>query len=75
MTQIPGGWLADRYGGKQVLGYALLSSAILTVLLPVSARTSVYLVCLVRGLMGLMQVYMLVVLSFILVIGKPFICW
>ena len=61
MTQIPGGWLADRYGGKNVLGYALLTSAILTVLLPVCARSSVYLVCLVRGLMGLMQVHVLVI--------------
>ena len=59
MTQIPGGWLADKYGGKHVLGYALLISAILTIVMPVSARTSVYLVCLVRGLIGLMQVFSL----------------
>ena len=59
MTQIPGGWLADKYGGKHVLGYAILVSSILTILTPVSARISVYLICLVRALIGLVQVCIL----------------
>ena len=56
MTQIPGGWLADRYGGKRVFGIPLILSAILTLLFPVLARTSVYLVFAVRILMGLLMV-------------------
>ena len=56
MTQVPGGWLADRYGGKRVLGIPLLLSALLTLLVPICARTNVYLVYTVRVLMGLLMV-------------------
>ncbi|KAJ8300487.1 hypothetical protein KUTeg_022006, partial [Tegillarca granosa] len=38
VTQIPGGWLADKFGGKKVLGIGLLISAISTIILPVCAR-------------------------------------
>ncbi|XP_060589473.1 uncharacterized transporter slc-17.2-like [Ruditapes philippinarum] len=53
-TQIPGGWIADRYGGKRVLFVTILLSSILTVLMPVCARTSVYLVYTIRVLIGLL---------------------
>ena len=56
VTQIPGGWLADRYGGKRVLGITMTISAILTLLMPVCARASVYFVYAIRILLGLMTV-------------------
>ncbi|XP_053378608.1 uncharacterized transporter slc-17.2-like [Mercenaria mercenaria] len=54
VTQVPGGWLADRYGGKMVLFVTILLSSVLTVLMPVCARTSVYLVYTIRVLLGLL---------------------
>ncbi|KAL4221287.1 hypothetical protein ACF0H5_019550 [Mactra antiquata] len=54
VTQIPGGWVADRYGGKKVLLAVILASSILTMLLPVCARTSVYLVYVIRVTLGLL---------------------
>ena len=56
MTQVPGGWLADRYGGKRVLGFTILTGSILTILMPVSARASVYAVYVIRVCLGLLTV-------------------
>ncbi|CAC5363679.1 SLC17A5 [Mytilus coruscus] len=55
ITQIPGGWLADRFGGTRVFGIAMGVSGICTVLLPVCARTSVVLVFILRVILGLVQ--------------------
>jgi MFS family permease len=41
ITQIPGGWLADRFGGRRVYGTALAISGIATLLMPVGARTNI----------------------------------
>lgn len=56
ITQIPGGWLADRFGGRLVLGFAMAVSGISTVLIPVSARTSIILVYVLRAVLGLASV-------------------
>lgn len=40
-TQIPGGWLAEKFGGKLLFGIGVLGTAALTLLTPVAARLSV----------------------------------
>ncbi|XP_060073733.1 sialin-like [Ylistrum balloti] len=52
-TQIFGGWLSDRFGGKRVLGYTTLIAAICTLLTPVCARASTTLVYVLRVIIGL----------------------
>ena len=51
LLQIPGGWLADRYGGKKVLGIGVLWWSFFTMITPL-ARTVVNMTV-VRALMGL----------------------
>ncbi|KAJ8320002.1 hypothetical protein KUTeg_001589 [Tegillarca granosa] len=53
VTQIPGGWLADKFGGKRVLGIAMLISSIATIILPVCARQSYIAVYVLRVILGL----------------------
>ncbi|CAL8108777.1 unnamed protein product [Orchesella dallaii] len=38
VTQIPGGWLANRFGGKKVFGYGMLTTSILAIFTPVLTR-------------------------------------
>lgn len=38
ITHIPGGYLAERYGGKWTLGIGLLSTAIFTLLTPIVVK-------------------------------------
>lgn len=38
VTHIPGGMLAERFGGKWVLGLGLLSTAICTVITPITVK-------------------------------------
>lgn len=56
ITQIPGGWLADRFGGRRVWGVCMAISALSTILLPVCARTNVILVYVLRAILGLATV-------------------
>ena len=47
ITQIPGGYLASKYGGKNLFGGGILVSAFLSLITPLASRTSPYLlVCL-----------------------------
>lgn len=39
LTQVPGGILAERFGGKHILGLGILSTAILTLLTPFAIET------------------------------------
>ncbi|XP_072029827.1 sialin-like [Amphiura filiformis] len=41
LTQIPGGWLAGRFGGKWIFGLGILSTSILTLLTPLAAGAGV----------------------------------
>ncbi|XP_071110371.1 uncharacterized transporter slc-17.2-like [Haliotis cracherodii] len=55
VTQIPAGILASRFGGKYVLFIGMLIGSIATLLLPIGARTSIYLVYVLRVILGLAQ--------------------
>ena len=48
-----GGYLADKYGGKKVLGYGLLLWSFFTVITPDFAYSGLWLLILIRVLMGL----------------------
>ena len=53
VTQLPGGRLAEKYGGKTLYGGGVLVTSVLTLLTPLAANTSIYLFVLVRVLEGL----------------------
>ena len=56
LTQIPGGWLAQRLGGKWVFGVGVVVTSILTLFTPLAADTSVWLLVALRVLEGLFEV-------------------
>jgi len=53
VTQVFGGWLASRYGGKHVFGIGILITVIATILVPVATRTHVGVLIALRVIMGL----------------------
>lgn len=53
ITQVLGGWLANRFGGKAVLGFALLWWSLFTILTPMAAFVSMAVLIVVRIAMGL----------------------
>lgn len=53
LTHVPGGLLAQKFGGKQTLGIGIFSTAIFTVLTPVVARMGSFHLIVLRFLMGL----------------------
>ncbi|EDV58840.1 putative inorganic phosphate cotransporter [Drosophila erecta] len=56
LTHVPGGRLAERYGGKWVLGVAILTSAVLTLLTPTAVRQGgPYALVAVRLLIGICE--------------------
>jgi MFS family permease len=56
ITQIPGGWLSNRFGGRRVYGTAMAISGVATLLKPVGARTHVVLLYVLRIIVGLATV-------------------
>lgn len=56
LTQIPGGILAERFGGKVVFGMGVLFTDFFCLLTPVAARSSKELLIAVRVLTGLAEV-------------------
>ena len=56
VTQIPGGFLAERYGGKLLFGIGILMTAILTLLTPVAARAGKDVFIVLRVLEGIFEV-------------------
>jgi len=54
-TQIPGGYLAIKFGGKITLGLGVLVPALLTLITPLAVRGSVYLLIVARILEGLFE--------------------
>lgn len=52
-TQAIGGWLSNRYGGKYVLGFAVLWWSLFTILTPVAAGLALPLLLATRAIMGL----------------------
>lgn len=59
-TNIPGGRAAEYLGGKLVFGLGIVASAFLTLVTPVSARTSTELLIAVRFACGAVQVRSLI---------------
>ncbi|XP_039284816.1 sialin [Nilaparvata lugens] len=55
ISHVPGGIMADIYGGKQVVGFGLLLSAICTLLTPPAARLGVWWLFALRIAMGIFQ--------------------
>lgn len=53
LTHIPGGLLAERFGGKQTLGLGILCTSLLTLLTPVAARHGSNWMIAVRFIIGL----------------------
>ena len=53
ITMILGGYLADKYGGKKVLGYGLLIWSFFTIITPFFAYQGLWWIILIRILMGL----------------------
>lgn len=60
LTHIPGGMLAERFGGKWVLGLGLLSTAICTIITPVTVKlggaTALFILRVIEGL-GEVRIY------------------
>ncbi|XP_039293719.1 sialin [Nilaparvata lugens] len=54
-TQILGGYLACHYGGKRLFGVGVLATAIFTLLTPLLAKISVYLLTAARVVEGLFE--------------------
>ncbi|XP_046326762.2 sialin-like [Haliotis rufescens] len=52
IMQVPGGWLAGRFGGRRVWGISFFLNGLFTILTPVAARTSLALVYVLRFLVG-----------------------
>lgn len=56
-TQIPGGWLANKLGGKRVFGYGILASSVLALITPAATTYGgVNALMAVRVLQGLAEV-------------------
>ncbi|XP_072107188.1 sialin isoform X1 [Mobula birostris] len=53
VTQIPGGYLAGKFGGKLLLGFGILGTSILTLLTPPVAELGPYYVIVLRIIEGL----------------------
>jgi len=53
LTQVPSGWLAQRFGGKRVFGLMMFASSLSTVLVPVAARTHLFLLLTLRFIAGI----------------------
>ncbi|XP_065071186.1 vesicular glutamate transporter 1-like [Rhopilema esculentum] len=53
VLQIPGGYLALKFGGTRIFGLALFMASVLTLLTPLAARTSVYALIVLRVLEGI----------------------
>ena len=56
VTQIPGGMLAEKYGGKWVFGLGCLGTTILTLVTPIAAYHSLGMLLAVRVLEGFGEV-------------------
>lgn len=56
ITQIPGGWLAQRFGAKYIYGIGILMTAVFTLLTPLAADVSIWCLVALRVLEGLFEV-------------------
>ena len=56
LTQIPGGWLAQRIGGKWVFGVGVVMTSVFTLFTPIAALSNVEFLITVRVLEGFFEV-------------------
>lgn len=63
-TQLLGGWLGARYGGATVYGIGVFSTALLTLVTPLFANISVYLLIFLRIIEGLFEVTFLLTVTY-----------
>ena len=59
LMQVPGGWLAQRFGGKYVFGIGVVMTAVLTLFTPFAAQVSVWALVVLRVMEGLFEVKIL----------------
>ena len=55
-TQIPGGWIATRFGGKHVFGTGVLVTSVLTLITPQMAYINLWALVAVRVVIGFFEV-------------------
>ncbi|KAG8247446.1 hypothetical protein J6590_061236 [Homalodisca vitripennis] len=55
-TQLLAGWLATRFGGKIVFGLGVFVTALMTMVTPLAANTSFYLLVAVRIIEGVFEI-------------------
>ena len=55
VTQVPGGYLAAKFGGKHIFGWFMLVCAVATLFMPLAARTSYIFLIILRIVAGLGQ--------------------
>ncbi|KAK3872158.1 hypothetical protein Pcinc_022759 [Petrolisthes cinctipes] len=53
VTQVPGGWVAEKFSAKHVFGVGALVNAICAILTPVAAQTSYIFLVIMRIIMGI----------------------
>lgn len=63
ITQVPGGWLSERYGSKIVWGWFMFACIIASFFMPISAHISPFLFIILRIIQGLGQVCMTLILA------------
>lgn len=56
VTHLPGGWLAQRFGGKYPTAYTITSSSVLTLLTPTVAKIGPKYLIILRFIQGLGEV-------------------
>ncbi|CAF1344084.1 unnamed protein product, partial [Didymodactylos carnosus] len=55
LTQLIGGYLSERFGGKWIFGCGILGAGLLTMLIPIAAKTHVGFLIVVRVLIGVFE--------------------
>ena len=56
LTQVPGGYLAQRFGAKYIFGVGVVMTAVLTIVTPLAADVNVWCLGIVRVLEGIFEV-------------------
>ena len=56
VTQIPGGWMAPKFGAAKLFGLGILATSLLTLITPLIARAGLYPLIATQTLQGLFAV-------------------
>ena len=62
-TQLPGGWIATRFGGKHVFGIGALVTSVLTFITPQMAYINLWTLVTVRVIIGFFEVGRVIICS------------